>query len=267
MSDIDIWSIPSPADRVREALRRGVLLRYKWRDVAPDGRERACLLGWISGEVRQQERASACPADVMPMWLAELTPWLDDAPSDAAWPGVVAFFADLLERSGALFANPAACQRLDYRVRAIGVREARAHVAAESTSALRAINGVLALLDRAALGDVAPEGEWAKAEWAAAEAREAALAAANATPDAWSSEAMKAAEAAEAAKAAVLAAKAAQWAANAAVYTVTKAAGSAFAAVDAAAAAGAAADRAVEDRLVAAILDAWEQAIVEEGAR
>lgn len=235
MSDIDLWSIPSPAERVREAMRRGMLLRNKWREKASDGRELACLLGWISREAGEKERASACPAHVMPTWLAALTPWLDDAPSEAAWPRVIARYADLLERSGALFANPAACERLDYRVRAICVRAARDHVDAQSTQVREAIDGVLTLLDRAATGDVAPDQEWMVAERAAARAANVADAAAKAAD-----------------------ATAAAGAAGAAMPRM------ALAAVTAA---DAAADRAVEDRLVAAILDAWEHAIAQENVR
>lgn len=226
MSDIDLWSIPSPAERVREAMRRGMLLRNKWREKASDGRELACLLGWISREAGEKERASACPAHVMPTWLAALTPWLDDAPSEAAWPRVIARYADLLERSGALFANPAACERLDYRVRAICVRAARDHVDAQSTQVREAIDGVLTLLDRAATGDVAPDQEWMVAERAAARAANVADAAAGAAGAAMPRMALAAVTAADAA-----------------------------------------ADRAVEDRLVAAILDAWEHAIAQENVR
>jgi len=105
----------------------------------------------------------------MPPWLAHLTVWLDDAPSDVAWPGLIARYVRVLHRLHEL--APEHLTKLDYECRAIAVREARSHT--EDPPALVAIDGVLVLLDRAAAGGVVQEIEWAAAEaeaWAAAEA-------------------------------------------------------------------------------------------------
>lgn len=232
MSDCtDLWSMPTPAERLREALREGLLLRGEWRG-RRNGREAACMLGWISREACEQETAAACPADVMPGWLAELTLWIDGAPSAEAWPGVVARFAGLLDRSEELFGDAAVCQRLDYTIRAICVRQARSYVVADYSGVLVAVDGVLSLLDRASTGDVAPDQEFRAAAEAAAEAALAAAA------EGWAK-----AQAAWAAKAAWVSARAKPEAAARAA----KAASLASAA------------EAEDDWLVNAILDAWER--------
>ena len=96
------------------------------------------------------------PAAAMPPWLAHLTPWLDDAPSGAAWSGVIARYVRVLPRLLAL--APERRARLDYECRAIAVREARAHT--EDPPARVAIDGVLVLLDRAAAGGTVQRMAW-----------------------------------------------------------------------------------------------------------
>lgn len=75
-------------------LERGTLLRQEWGD----GFERACLLAAIVPETAVAARASVCPADVMPPWLAHLTPWMDDSGSLSAWPGMVRRYAAVAAR-------------------------------------------------------------------------------------------------------------------------------------------------------------------------
>ena len=219
----------------------GRLIRGKWSDTDAQGRELLCLYTALAGDA--DARPGTCPADMCPRWLAHLSPWINDAGTAAHWPSVVDRFARLAPRLGEIQGDRSA--RLDYRCRAIAVREARSHVAG-GHAALGVIDGVLALLDRASAGAPVTADEWARAEaWAAAAETRAAWAAAAA-------EAAAAARAAEeaawaAAAAAARAAEAAAWAAAAA------AAWSAWAAWAAAAAAAAAADRIID-----AILDAIE---------
>ena len=53
----------------------GTLAQGVWHDQGKDGREIACLLGAIHPSVK---KAADCNGDLMPMWLAELTPTLFD---------------------------------------------------------------------------------------------------------------------------------------------------------------------------------------------
>lgn len=62
----------------------GRLIQGQWHDRAEDGREFACLLGAIHPSVT---RSAECNDDLMPMWLAVLTPVLfDGVTADQALP-------------------------------------------------------------------------------------------------------------------------------------------------------------------------------------
>jgi hypothetical protein len=189
--------IPIDPTIITARLDAGTLTRRAWRDTDADGRERACLLAALAPECGYQESADVCPADVMPAWLAELTPWIDDAGSDAAWPGVVRRYAAVAARWHRLDAET--WRRLDYRVRALAVREAMRHT--DHVDMLAACERVASLCERAAAGGEVGSKEWAAARetvsWAAEEAAEAAGTAAWAASRETAEEA--AAEAAEAA--------------------------------------------------------------------
>lgn len=60
--------------RLLALLDRGDLLRGAWTD----GQERMCALAALSDEARDAKDPSACPAEVMPAWLAYLVPYFDD---------------------------------------------------------------------------------------------------------------------------------------------------------------------------------------------
>ena len=73
-------------DRLDRFIAEGRLVRNEWGD----GQERACLLLAIAPEVGGSEgKVDLCPASVLPPWLAELTPSLDDNGTNAAWPAMV----------------------------------------------------------------------------------------------------------------------------------------------------------------------------------
>ena len=84
--------------RLNAMIAEDRIIRQRWTD----GHERACLLAALSPETGKAERASACPAHVMPPWLAHLTPWIDDEVSEDAWPGVIRRYAALARRWSAL---------------------------------------------------------------------------------------------------------------------------------------------------------------------
>jgi hypothetical protein len=226
-------------DRLDAMLREGRLIRHAWSE----GHDRACLLAALSPEAGEAESASACPAEVMPLWLAHLTPWLDDEPSTQAWPSIVARYAALARRWHVL--DDEGWERARIAALVAIVTEARSHVAPEYASVLAAIDGVLGWLRRGAA-----ESE---REAAARAADAASAAAARASADAASADAAAVAGDAAAAAVAGDAASAAAWAAWAAWAARAVDAASMDAARAAAAASG--------DRIAAGVLDAIEREI------
>jgi hypothetical protein len=264
-------------------IAEGRLIRRAWTA----GHDRACLLAALSPEAGYAESAAACPAELMPPWLAELTPWLDDAPSEHAWPGVVRRYASLARRWHVL--DGRAWDRARIGALLAIVEEARAH-AGDDAIPLAAIDGVLGWLRRGA-----PESDReavANASWAAAAARTAAWAAAASAAYAAAhpatGPARSAARAEEAARSASAAAGRAEAAAAVAVAAAYAAArepawsaarsaaraaavqagrAAAAAAVVVAAQAAEAAREAAADRIAAGVLDAIEREIAEAEVR
>jgi hypothetical protein len=259
-------NIDSRLSRLDTLIAEGRLVRQEWAGHDASGRETACLLAALSPEAGVKESAGACPATVMPSWLAHLTPWIDDAGTLEHWPEVVRRYASLAHRWNVL--SQESWTRLDYRVRAICVREAMRHTTDAGT--LAACDTVGALCDRTAVGDTG-EKDWATAGAAAAAAKSAAWSAAAAAKSAaWSAAAAAKSAAWSATAAAKSAAWSATWAAAAAAAAAAWAARAAARAAEAAAAARAARAEAAAteaaDRLIDAILDAIEAACAEAEA-
>lgn len=76
--------------KVLEFLEAGKLLRNDWGD----GRETACLYSAI---VLGARSTNNCPSGVMPQWMADLTPWIDDAGTDEKWRWFVVRYAHAQE--------------------------------------------------------------------------------------------------------------------------------------------------------------------------
>jgi hypothetical protein len=175
------------------------LIGGAWLRIDAEGRELACYWAALAPDGADRTDPSACPAGALPAWLARLLPWVDDAARTEedryAW---AARLVPILRRAG----DPRraeALRRADYACRAVAVREARRHVEPGRASAVRAIDGVLALLGAAAAGEDVAGDRWSRAS---AEARESASAeaepAAQATGDAgatWSWAAVRTARA------------------------------------------------------------------------
>jgi hypothetical protein len=262
-------TIEARVERLQTFITEGRLLRNQWVGADAKGRETACLLAALSPEAGRLGESSACPAHVMPSWLAHLTPDLDDRGSEAAWPGMVQRYAALAAQWHKL--DDAAWLRVQYRFLAATVREAVKHVATTETDVLAACNRVIELCEQVVeTGQIDEEAfraaAWAAraAAWAARAARAAAWAARAAAEAAWAARAARAAaEAAEAARAAAEAA----WAARAAAWAAEAAAEAAEAAAEAAEAAEAAAEaaeaaEAAWDRLTVALFEAIELELV-----
>jgi len=168
-------------ERLRIYLAEGRVIRHNWTGTDEQGRETACLLAALSPEAGQEGDSSACPAEVMPQWLAWLTPRLDDETSLDYWPSFVREYADAAARWHVL--DDAAWRRVLARVMLAVLDVARPH----DTSG--AVERVADLWRRVMAGD--EPGQGAGRPWPDA-ARAAARAAAEA---AWAAEAASAAEA------------------------------------------------------------------------
>ena len=228
-------------ERLDQFIRENRLIRKAWTGTDAQGRETACLLAALAPECAKGN-VIECPSELMPQWLAELTPWIDDEPSEEAWPVIVKRYAELSHRWHVL--TPDAWSRLDFTARAIAVRKAREFVPASRVGVMNAIDDVLALLGRATDGGDVNANEWAAARVAARAAR--AAEASVAAEGAWAVRAAAGA-ADEAAEGAGAAARAAAWAARAA-----------WAAARVAARAARAAEAQAADQIITAILDAIE---------
>ena len=79
--------------KILDLLDRGLILRRKWSEG-----EAMCLLAAADPEVAKYESSDYCPLDLMPQWLAYLTPSMDDEGSAAAWEPMVRRYADLFSR-------------------------------------------------------------------------------------------------------------------------------------------------------------------------
>lgn len=159
-------------DRLDQFIAENRILRFCWSDIDEAGRERACLLVALAPEVGQGD-FDACPASVIPPWLARLTPLLDDGVSDDLWPELMLEYARVVRR-GATTLD-------DARWRRVQVRFILA-VLADTFSSEDKV--VASLWRRVLAGDEPSSDEWATAvstSWGAA--RESAKAAAWGTRD------------------------------------------------------------------------------------
>lgn len=261
--------IESRVERLNRMMDEGRIIRNDWTGIDEQGRETACLLAALAPEVAEAETASACPASLMPAWLAYLTPWMDDNCSDTEWSQMIRRYAACAARWSVL--DDAAWRRVEIVARRVAVVEAMRHTSDEQV--LPACREVLTWLD----ADM-PESSHAAVKVAAAAvaaagaaAGVAAEAAAKATKAAWGAwGAAKAAEAAEAAAteawgawaaATEVVVAAAVWSVSVGAWAATEAAAAASAAASASASESEAWSAAVStaDRIVDTVLSALEQ--------
>lgn len=146
-------------------LAEGTLTRKQWEGHDDKGRHLACLYyAYVEGiDGVDPTKPAACPSHLMPAWWAEITSWIDDAGSEAAWPGVVRRWVACAKRWSAF--RPADWALFSRRVRTIIIREARSNCPADATDVLAVCDRVLSLLAR----DDATPAEF-EAAWAAAAA-------------------------------------------------------------------------------------------------
>ncbi len=136
-------NIESRVERLHTLIKENRVIRNDWVGADEQGRETACLLAALSPEVAEQGTASACPAELMPEWLAHLTPWMDDNSSEAEWPRMVSRYAACAARWSAL--DDAAWRRVEVATRRASVVEAMSHTTQDDV--LNVSRTVLAWLD------------------------------------------------------------------------------------------------------------------------
>jgi len=171
--------------RLDRAIAAGDVIRNEWTRTE-DGRARVCLLATLAPACGVRKSAAACPASVLPAWLAECVPWIDDAGTEGAWPEMVRDFADLLRDSAS--ASPEMWARLNLHWRRSSLAEAMAHTA--NLAVLGVSAEIAAMLDAELGGDAIDPEAWADVRAdvravarASAPALEGALAAAGAARD------------------------------------------------------------------------------------
>lgn len=167
-------------ERLNKAIEEGTLIRNAWTGTDEQGRHTACLLAAMVPECGECRSSGACPAEVMPAWLATLTPWIDDAGSAEAWPAMVRRYAAVAARWHVL--SSADWLRVEYAVRALIVREAIRHTT--EPAALAACERVAVLCEGVASGGAVDDEAFRSARVAAAEAAGAAAAEADRIIDA-----------------------------------------------------------------------------------
>jgi len=152
--------------RLDAAIAAGDVIRGEWTRTE-DGRERACLLAALAPVCGVERTSSACPAEVLPPWLAECVPWIDDAGTEGVWPEMIQTFADLLRDSAGAPAE--LWPRLNLHWRRVAIAETMAHTA--NLTVLGVCAEVAALLDAELAGEQIDSEAWADAGMAACEAR------------------------------------------------------------------------------------------------
>ena len=136
-------TLESRIQRLNEMMEEGRLIRDDWSGTDSNGREVACLLAALSPEAGEDENPGACPAEVMPAWLAHITPWLDDSGSYTEWPRMIRRYAACANRWHTL--DDSAWRRIEVAARRAAVVEVMRHTS--DAMALDACRRVLAWLD------------------------------------------------------------------------------------------------------------------------
>jgi hypothetical protein len=208
-------TIEQRIDQAEAAHREGRIIQNAWRqNESSHGRELVCALAAFGPDINS---SADCPADLMPAWLAELIPTLDDgiAADDVPW-----FMGELLIRARQWQSFDAAAWervRTGFLIRTIqiAVDEAANAQPAEPPAYWQQVLDAIKKVREALSGN----GDLAAADAAAYAAARAAYAAADAAADAAAYAAARAARAA-----AYAAARAARAAADAAAYAAARAA-------------------------------------------
>lgn len=208
MLEQELIDLPPP-ERLLALHKQGRVIRNKWRGLSETGMETACL---YSALVPGASGTNGCPAWLMPQWLADLIPGIDDCGTSEAWPAMVERFGRVVSVMGNL--TPEAERR-------ILAKTILAALTIASSHNYEACFTVIALWERELAGDPPRLQEW-QAEHVAQRALREARVASWTTRASWASRA-----AANAAAAAVAVAEvgAASWKTSVALSLAARAAG------------------------------------------
>ena len=142
-----------PENPILRHLAAGTLLRGYWGD----GHERACWLSALAPVTASRRSASACPAEIMPEWLAHLTMRMDDLGSDGVWHETATRYAGLSARWSVL--STADWNGLDWAAQRIALE-----IGGPLEGPLFSLGceAVVEMLRRAEAGDDVDKKEWAR---------------------------------------------------------------------------------------------------------
>jgi hypothetical protein len=107
----------------------------------------------MSEEVAEVRAADACPSEIMPTWLAQLVPHIDDCGSDDAWDPMVRRFASLAGRWTAL--GEPAWQRVRVAFTVTILDDVASTLAGNERDAVRQLCRLVASGDRPAVAQLA----------------------------------------------------------------------------------------------------------------
>lgn len=89
-------------DLLDASIERNLVIRHAWRQ----GENRACLLLTLAPEIESEEAkdgkfyvVARCPSELLPLWLAGLTPEIDDRGTEEAWPAMIRRYARVVRRA------------------------------------------------------------------------------------------------------------------------------------------------------------------------
>jgi hypothetical protein len=144
-------------DKLLLLFREELLLRRAWEGRDSRGRRMLCILAAMSDEVADKHNTASCPASLMPPWLADLTPWLDDAGTPDAWPAFVRRFADIVPRALSVLSGED-WHLLNANARLVAVESVLRY--AKSASIARSLTLIAFLLQEMARGRRINQSEW-----------------------------------------------------------------------------------------------------------
>lgn len=147
-------SIKQRHKRLLDMVAEGRLLRGAWQRFDSNGDEHACLLVALAPEA-DTGVTKDCPTEVMPHWLAEITPWIDDKGSKEAWPGVVRQYTNLMIASQGF--GPREWRRLEAAWFLVVLKKIRPYYPT-------AVDRVSRLWQQVAAGNEPESAEWSEAE-------------------------------------------------------------------------------------------------------
>ena len=122
------------------------ITRHQWTGIDEQGRGTANLLAALHPPCGVEMSAASCPASLMPQWMADLTVWLNDSPSESHWWSVVERYGALAQRFPEL--DVKRWERASYRIGAAILRIALP-LADDEWGCRRAVLGMLACYESA----------------------------------------------------------------------------------------------------------------------